>query len=219
MWYYSKKFFIFIEWMWNLFLKFPPSLRVWETELSLKLTHKLNLIKLIIMARELTASAQAILDALVEKGISEDKVERFQREGVDIVQNELPASGKFEFDLEKHLAGEGEFTHLRVGVAGTDKTVSTANIQIVAPEANGEIIFREITREDSDLKGMKYLAGSPLNPKLSKYSPVELVDYLNGKSFTAREVKVRQLPYKKDGWSEPTAADTVVKTAYRITLR
>lgn len=163
----------------------------------------------------------AINAELAAQGMNQEEINAFlsanDKEGVEA--NILPKSGVFEFRPKDHISGTGAMRHLRIGVKGNDVSTSIGGLKIVAPMADEPIEFREITREDSDRKGTSYLVGTALNKHFSKYSKKQLAEYLDGKAFTAEEVKVRQLPYSEDGWSKPTEADTVVKTAYRITLK
>lgn len=167
------------------------------------------------MARERSPRCEEILGSIVDFGISE---ERATREGVE--NNSLPASGKFaKFDPGKHLAGEGNFKHVRIGVENGNDTISTSALQIMAPKKGMPIVFKEITREDSELKGKKFLSGTAVNPSLSKYSIAELVEYLEGKSFTAKKIEVKQLPYKDGGWDNPTEEDLVTKEVFEVTVK
>lgn len=175
------------------------------------------------MARELTGRAKEIADKLEAMGITLDTRPGMFRSGIET--NSLPKSGKFKFDENKHIAGEevdgNDYRHLRIGVEGSDlHSVSTSAIKISALQ-KGEPSFRKSEREGSDYYGSYFLQGQTLNPQLAKFSDIELVAFLDGKSFTAQEVDVKQLPFKAaPGWEEePTAADLVTKKVYKINVQ
>lgn len=159
----------------------------------------------------------SISEQLAQKGFSEDQVERLNRAGIE--QNSLPASGKFYFDIEKHASvneDQPEMNHLRIGVEGSDDTISVSRIQIQAPRLDQPVRFRQWSK---DGRSGWMIQGNPVNPNLSKFSQVQLVEYLNGKSFEAEEVDVNVLPFKEDGYSsEPKESEVVMKTAYKIRL-
>ena len=154
---------------------------------------------------------------LAQKGFSEDQVEKLTRAGIE--QNSLPASGKFHFDIEKHASvneDQPEMNHIRIGVEGSDDTISVSRIKIQAPRLDQPIRFRQWEKEG---RSGWMLQGNPVNPHFSKFSQAQLVEYLNGKSFEAEEVDVNVLPFKEDGYnSEPKESTVVMKTAYKIRL-
>ena len=159
----------------------------------------------------------SISQQLAQKGFSEDQVERLNRTGIE--QNSLPASGKFYFDIEKHASvneDQPEMNHIRIGVEGSDDTISISRIKIQAPRLDQPVRFRQWEKEG---RSGWMLQGNPVNPNLSKYSQTQLVEYLNGKSFEAEEVSVNVLPFKEEGYkSEPKESEVVMKTAYKIRL-
>lgn len=159
----------------------------------------------------------SISQQLTQKGFTDDQVERLNRVGIE--QNSLPASGKFYFDIEKHASvneEQPEMNHIRIGVEGSDDTISVSRIKIQAPRLDQPVRFRQW---EKDGRNGWMLQGNPINPNLSKFSQTQLVEYLNGKSFEAEEVSVNVLPFKEDGYkSEPKESDVVMKTAYKIRL-
>lgn len=159
----------------------------------------------------------SISQQLIQKGFTEDQVEKLDRAGIE--QNSLPASGKFYFDIEKHASvneDQPEMNHIRIGVEGSDDTISISRVKIQAPRLDQPIRFRQW---EKDGRSGWMLQGNPVNPHLSKFSQTQLVEYLNGKSFEAEEVSVNVLPFKEDGYkSEPKESDVVMKTAYKIRL-
>lgn len=175
------------------------------------------------MARELTGRAKEIADILEAKGITLDTRPGMFRAGIET--NSLPKTGKFKFDETKHIAGEedngNDYRHLRIGIEGSDlHSVSTSAIKISALQ-KGEPSFRKSEREGSDYFGSYFLQGQTINPQLAKFSDVELVAFLDGKSFVAQEVDVKQLPFKPaPGWQEePTPANLVSKKVYKIDIK
>lgn len=154
---------------------------------------------------------------LAQKGFDEDQIEKLTRAGIE--QNSLPATGKFFFDIEKHASvneDQPEMNHIRIGVVGSDDTISLSRIKIQAPRLDQPVKFRQWEKEG---RSGWMLQGNPVNPHFSKFSQVQLVEYLNGKSFEAEEVDVNVLPFKEDGYtSEPKETDVVMKTAYKIRL-
>lgn len=154
---------------------------------------------------------------LAQKGFSEDQVEKLNRSGIE--QNSLPATGKFVFDIEKHASvneDQPEMNHIRIGVEGSDDTISVSRIKIQAPRLDQPIRFRQWEKEG---RSGWMLQGNPVNPHFSKFSQAQLVEYLNGKSFEAEEVDVNVLPFKEDGYNaEPKESAVVMKTAYKIRL-
>ena len=159
----------------------------------------------------------SISQQLAQKGFTEDQVEKLNRSGIE--QNSLPASGKFYFDIEKHASvneEQPEMNHIRIGVEGSDDTISVSRIKIQAPRLDQPVRFRQWEKEG---RSGWMLQGNPINPNLSKFSQTQLVEYLNGKSFEAEEVSVNVLPFKEDGYSsEPKESAVVMKTAYKIRL-
>ena len=154
---------------------------------------------------------------LAQKGFSEDQVEKLNRAGVE--QNSLPASGKFYFDIDKHASvneDQPEMNHIRIGVVGSDDTISISRVKMQAPRLDQPVKFRQW---EKDGRSGWMLQGNPVNPHFSKFSQAQLVEYLNGKSFEAEEVDVNVLPFKQDGYSsEPKESEVVMKTAYKIRL-
>lgn len=154
---------------------------------------------------------------LAQLGFDEDQIERLNRAGIE--QNSLPSTGKFFFDIEKHASineEQPEMNHIRIGVEGSDDTISLSRIRIQAPRIDQPIRFREWSK---DGRSGWMLQGNPVNPSLSKFSQTQLVEYLNGKSFEAEEVSVNVLPFKEDGYSKkPEDSVVVMKTAYKIRL-
>lgn len=169
------------------------------------------------VTNDTNAEMISISEQLAQKGFSEDQVERLNRTGIE--QNSLPASGKFYFDIDKHASvneDQPEMNHIRIGVEGSDDTISISRIRIQAPRLDQPIRFRQW---EKDGRSGWMLQGNPVNPNLSKFSQTQLVEYLNGKSFEAEEVDVNVLPFKEEGYkSEPKESDVVMKTAYKIRL-
>lgn len=159
----------------------------------------------------------SISQQLAQKGFSEEQVEKLNRSGIE--QNSLPASGKFIFDIEKHASvneDQPEMNHIRIGVEGSDDTISVSRIKIQAPRLDQPIRFRQW---EKDGRSGWMLQGNPVNPHFSKFSQAQLVEYLNGKSFESEEVDVNVLPFKEDGYNaEPKESAVVMKTAYKIRL-
>lgn len=159
----------------------------------------------------------SISEQLAQKGFDEEQVEKLTRAGIE--QNSLPASGKFVFDIDKHASvneEQPEMNHLRIGVEGSDDTISISRIRIQAPRLDQPIRFRQWEKEG---RSGWMLQGNPVNPHFSKFSQAQLVEYLHGKSFEAEEVDVNVLPFKEDGYSSvPEESDVVMKTAYKIRL-
>ena len=102
-------------------------------------------------------------------------------------------------------------------VKGSTDTISLSNLKMIAPKAGEKLVFAQITRE-GDLKGKYFLRGNAVNPAFVQYSGVELVAFLEGRSFTAKPVDVKQLPFKSDGWDNPSEADTVVRQAWEVKI-
>ena len=154
---------------------------------------------------------------LAQLGFDEDQIERLNRTGIE--QNSLPSTGKFVFDITKHASineEQPEMNHIRIGVEGSDDTISLSRIRIQAPKIDQPIRFREWSK---DGRSGWMLQGNPVNPSLSKFSQTQLVEYLNGKSFEAEEVSVNVLPYKEEGYlKKPEDGVVVMKTAYKIRL-
>ena len=159
----------------------------------------------------------SISEQLAQLGFDEDQIERLNRAGIE--QNSLPTTGKFVFDIKKHASineEQPEMNHIRIGVEGSDDTISLSRIRIQAPKIDQPIRFREWSK---DGRSGWMLQGNPVNPSLSKFSQTQLVEYLNGKSFEAEEVSVNVLPFKEDGYSrQPDESAVVMKTAYKIRL-
>ena len=159
----------------------------------------------------------SISEQLTQLGFTDDQIERLNRAGIE--QNSLPASGKFFFDIEKHASineEQPEMNHIRIGVEGSDDTISVSRIKIQAPRIDQPIRFREWSK---DGRSGWMLQGNPVNPSLSKFSQTQLVEYLNGKSFEAEEVSVNVLPFKEEGYAKkPEDSVIVMKTAYKIRL-
>lgn len=166
---------------------------------------------------ESNVEMSSISQQLAQKGFSEEQVEKLTRAGIE--QNSLPASGKFYFDIEKHASvneDQPEMNHIRIGVEGSDDTISVSRIKIQAPRLDQPIRFRQW---EKDGRSGWMLQGNPVNPHFSKFSQAQLVEYLNGKSFEAEEVDVNVLPFKQDGYSsEPKESEVVMKMAYKIRL-
>lgn len=169
------------------------------------------------VTNDTNAEMISISQQLAQKGFTDDQVERLNRAGIE--QNSLPASGKFFFDIEKHASvneDQPEMNHIRIGVEGSDDTISISRIKIQAPRLDQPVRFRQW---EKDGRSGWMLQGNPINPNLSKFSQTQLVEYLNGKSFEAEEVSVNVLPFKEDGYkSEPKESEVVMKTAYKIRL-
>lgn len=159
----------------------------------------------------------SISEQLAKLGFDDDQIERLNRAGIE--QNSLPATGKFVFDITKHASineEQPEMNHIRIGVEGSDDTISLSRIRIQAPKIDQPIRFREWSK---DGRSGWMLQGNPVNPSLSKFSQTQLVEYLNGKSFEAEEVSVNVLPYKEEGYlKKPEDGVVVMKTAYKIRL-
>lgn len=167
------------------------------------------------MARELTSTGLALVEALTELGITTDSHPNLFKQGFET--NSLPARGTFEVNPETAISGEltdkADFRHIRIGVEGSElHSISTS-----ALKASGILATATPTFREGD-KGW-YLAGHSLNPQLSKFSHVELADFLHGKSFTAQRVSYKVLSYKDEGYpTEPTASDLKTRELYIITL-
>lgn len=161
-----------------------------------------------------------VKNVLAKKGLSESEINDFlkkaDRPGRE--SSVLPSEGTFFFDPEQHIAGDGQFRHLRIGVVDSIDTCSISRIKAVGLIGDGQPTFTVVTRNDSPLKGSKVLRGQSINPRFSGLSPIELIDFLNGKKFQAEAVNIKVLPYKEGGWNNPTADDLAVQTTYRITL-
>ncbi len=159
----------------------------------------------------------SISEQLAQLGFDEDQIERLNRAGIE--QNSLPSTGKFYFDVTKHASvneDQPEMNHIRIGVVGSDDTISISRIKIQAPRLDQPVKFRQWEKEG---RSGWMLQGNPVNPNLSKFSQTQLVEYLNGKAFEAEEVSVNVLPFKADGYSsEPKESEVVMKTAYKIRL-
>ena len=159
----------------------------------------------------------SISEQLAQLGFDDDQIERLNRAGIE--QNSLPATGKFVFDITKHASineEQPEMNHIRIGVEGSDDTISVSRIKIQAPTLDQPIRFRQW---EKDGRSGWMLQGNPVNPNLSKFSQTQLVEYLNGKSFESEEISVNVLPFKEDGYSnEPKESAVVMKTAYKIRL-
>lgn len=167
------------------------------------------------MARELSPVGTALVEALEVLGITQDSHPNLFKQGFET--NSLPASGTFEVNPENAISGEvtdkGDFRHIRVGVKGS----ALHSISTSAVKASGILATATPTFREGD-KGW-YLAGNSLNPQLSKFSHVELADFLHGKSFKAQRVSYKQLPYKDEGYStEPTVDNLKTRDLYIITL-
>ena len=167
------------------------------------------------MARELTAVGTALVEALDALGITQDSHPNLFKAGFET--NSLPATGVFEVNPETAISGEvtdkGDFRHIRIGVKGSElHSISTSAVKGSGIPAAATPTFRE-----GD-KGW-YLAGNSLNPQLSKFSHVDLADFLHGKSFKAQRVSYKQLPYLEGGHqTEPTVGDLKTRDLYIITL-
>lgn len=159
----------------------------------------------------------SISTQLAQLGFSEEQVEKLNKTGIE--QNSLPTTGKFFFDITKHASvneEQPEMNHIRIGVVGSDDTISISRIKIQAPRLDQPVKFRQW---EKDGRSGWMLQGNPVNANLSKFSQTQLVEYLNGKSFEAEEVSVNVLPFKEDGYSsEPKESEVVMKTAYKIRL-
>lgn len=172
-----------------------------------------------IMKESLKNRVDEINSQLEKAGFSEKSLKNLNREGIE--GNILPKSGTFD---SFKIAGKGNFMHARVTVAGSDDSISVSNLKIVAPLKGDEVEFREIMRDDSALKGGKYLVGRAINPQFTSFSPVELIAHLEGKKFEAEEIEVLTLPVKTDATgavvkqTNPKKSDLAVKKAYRVTL-
>lgn len=167
------------------------------------------------MARELSATGTALVEALSTLGITEDSHPNLFKLGFET--NSLPPAGVFEVNPEMALAGEltdkGDFRHIRVGVKNAPlHSISTSAVKASGIPAGATPNFKQ-----GD-KGW-YLAGTTLNPQLSKFSHIELADFLHGKSFKAQKVSYKQLNYLEGGYeSEPTVSDLKSKDLYIITI-
>ena len=166
---------------------------------------------------ESNVEMSSISQQLAKLGFDDDQIERLNKAGIE--QNSLPASGKFSFDITKHASineEQPEMNHIRIGVEGSDDTISLSRIRIQAPKIDQPIRFREWSK---DGRSGWMLQGNPVNPSLSKFSQTQLVEYLNGKSFEAEEVSVNVLPFKEEGYiRKPEDSVVVMKTAYKIRL-
>ncbi len=167
------------------------------------------------MARELTATGTALVEALSTLGITTDTHPNLFKAGFEI--NSLPAKGVFEVNPDTAVSGEltekGDFRHIRIGVKDSElHSISTSALKANGIPATATPSFRE-----GD-KGW-YLVGNSLNPQLSKFSHIELADFLHGKAFKAQKVSYKQLPYLEGGYqTEPTVGDLKSRDLYIITL-
>lgn len=167
------------------------------------------------MARELTATGTALVDALEILGITEDSHPNLFKIGFET--NSLPAKGVFEVNPETAVAGElndkGDFRHIRIGVKNSPlHSISTSAVKASGIPSSATPSFKQGDRG-------WYLQGNSLNPQLSKFSHVELADFLHGKEFKAQKVSYKQLPYLEDGYdSEPLPSVLKTKDLYIITL-
>lgn len=168
--------------------------------------------------KELLANKVAEIKLAIADKVSESYLKRAEQEGVE--GNSLPASGVFgTFKTAGTKDEKNDYRHLRMTVKGSDDSVSLGNLKLIAPKKGDPIEFGEITREGSPLKGKMFLRGKAINPKFSQFSTLELIAYLEGKHFTAKEVDAVQLRYKPEGYTNPDPAkDLRNVTAYEVTV-
>lgn len=167
---------------------------------------------------QILARATAIKTA-VQDHISAKKVENMERPGVE--GNSLPAEGTFDsFKTAGAKIGDDDFRHVRMTVKDCADSISVSNLKIVALRS-GKPEYGVI-RKVGTLNGKLYLKGKAVNPKFTEYSDFELIAMLEGRKFTAKEVTVKTLPYKAEGWTEEDikSADFSLdpKKAYEVTL-
>lgn len=128
--------------------------------------------------------------------------------------NSLPVMGQFKMTSGSFSMDE-QFGHFRATVADSGASMSTRALlgQGVPIEQDG--VIKEGRR------GF-YLVTKTLNPDLSGMSPKELLEFLEGKFFTAEPVELQVLPFKEGDTGYESADEArealVVKTFYRITL-
>ena len=170
------------------------------------------------MTKEKIAARAAQILTEVADSVSAKGLERLREAGIE--SNSLPKSGTFgKYITSGTKTEKDDFRHIRMTVDGSDDTISTSCLRIVAPKATDEPTFGKIAKEGT-LKGKLYLKGKSVNAQFAKYSTAEMIAFLEGKSFTAKPLEVRSLAYNVNGYSTEAEAleNLTVKTVYVVTV-
>ena len=128
--------------------------------------------------------------------------------------NSLPTTGQFKMSAGSFSMDE-QFGHFRATVADSGASMSTRSLLGQGAPIDQDAVLKEGRRG-------YYLVSKTLNPDLSGMSPKELLEFLEGKFFTAEPVELQVLPFKEGEYGYETEDEArealVVKTFYRITL-
>lgn len=160
----------------------------------------------------------AEIKSAIKDQVSDTYLARSEAPGVE--GNSLPKTGVFgKYKTSGEKTADNDFRHIRMTVKGSDDSVSIGNLKLIAPMKGETLEFGTINREGSALKGKKFLRGKAINPKFAQYSTLELIAYLEDKSFTAEPVDAIQLRFNRAGYDNPDPIkDTRNVTAYKVTV-